>query len=82
MRLDGAGALDAHAPGRDDRVAAPPGPSVAPLLDRIAAEQLVLVTNGASDWLDSSGVAEQVDGGYRVTGRKIFGSGSPRVTCW
>ena len=31
------------------------GAPVAPLLERIAAEQLVLVTTGASDWLDSSG---------------------------
>ena len=54
------------------------GHSVEPLLRRIAAEELVLVSTGASDWLDSGGVAEQVDGGYRVTGRKIFGSGSPR----
>src|SRR5438552_1712439 len=53
------------------------GAPVAPLLERIATEQLVLVTNGASDWLDSSGVAERVDGGYRITGRKTFSSGSP-----
>src|SRR5712691_6053717 len=53
------------------------GAPVAPLLQRIAAEQLVLVTNGASDWLDSSGSAERVDGGYRVTARKTFSSGSP-----
>jgi alkylation response protein AidB-like acyl-CoA dehydrogenase len=53
------------------------GRPVAPLLERIAANQLVLVTTGASDWLDSSGKAERVQGGYRVSGRKIFGSGSP-----
>jgi alkylation response protein AidB-like acyl-CoA dehydrogenase len=50
---------------------------VAPLLERIAAEQLVLVTTAASDWLDSGGTAERVEGGYRITARKAFSSGSP-----
>jgi alkylation response protein AidB-like acyl-CoA dehydrogenase len=53
------------------------GRPVAPLLERIARNELVLVTTGASDWLESSGTAERVEGGYRVTGRKVFGSGSP-----
>jgi alkylation response protein AidB-like acyl-CoA dehydrogenase len=53
------------------------GHSVDGLLQRIAAEQLVLVSTGASDWLNSSGHAERVEGGYRVSARKIFGSGSP-----
>jgi alkylation response protein AidB-like acyl-CoA dehydrogenase len=53
------------------------GAPVAPLLERIAREQLVLITSGASDWLDSSGSAERVDGGYRITARKNFCSGSP-----
>lgn len=53
------------------------GQSVEPLLRHIAAEQLVLVSTAASDWLASSGTAERTDGGYRVSGRKIFGSGSP-----
>jgi alkylation response protein AidB-like acyl-CoA dehydrogenase len=53
------------------------GGPVAAVLERIANEQLVLVTSGASDWLDSSGTAERVDGGYRITARKAFCSGSP-----
>ena len=53
------------------------GAPVGPLLERIAAEQLVLVTTSASDWLDSSGRAQRVDGGYWVTAHKHFGSGSP-----
>ena len=47
------------------------------LLRRVAAEELVLVSTGASDWLDSSGTMTRVEGGYRFTGRKVFGSGSP-----
>lgn len=53
------------------------GQPVEPLLRRIAAEQLVLISTGASDWLESSGKAEKADGGYRVTARKVFCSGCP-----
>jgi alkylation response protein AidB-like acyl-CoA dehydrogenase len=53
------------------------GQPVESLLRQMAAEELVVVSTGASDWLDSSGKARAVDGGYRVTGRKVFGSGSP-----
>ena len=49
----------------------------AKLLEKIAASQLVLVSTGATDWVNSNGSAERVDGGYRVSGRKVFGSGGP-----
>jgi alkylation response protein AidB-like acyl-CoA dehydrogenase len=50
---------------------------VEPLLRRVAAEELILVTSGGSDFLAGSGTAVKVEGGYRVSARKIFGSGSP-----
>ena len=46
-----------------------------PLLRRIAAEKLVLATSGGSDWLAGSGKLEKVEGGFRMSGRKIFSSG-------
>jgi len=45
------------------------------LLKRVAAEDLVLISSGGSDWLPSSGRAVKAEGGYRVTARKIFSSG-------
>ena len=47
------------------------------LLRKIAASELVLVSTGAGDWVDSVGRAERAPGGYRVTATKRFGSGSP-----
>jgi len=47
------------------------------LLERVAQGETVLVSTGANDWLESNGSAERVDGGFRVTARKAFGSGSP-----
>ena len=47
------------------------------LLRRVAAEGLVLVSSGGSDWLPGSGRAQRVDGGYRVSARKVYASGSP-----
>ena len=47
------------------------------ILRRVADERLQLVTSGASDWLDGSGVAVRVEGGWRITARKRFASGSP-----
>ncbi len=51
--------------------------AVEPLLKRIAAERFQLLSSGGSDWIGGSGKAEKVDGGYRITGRKIFTSGAP-----
>lgn len=47
------------------------------LLKRVVAENLTLVSSGGSDWLDGSCGAVPVEGGFRVSGRKIFASGSP-----
>ena len=51
--------------------------AVEPLLKRIAAERIILLSSGGSDWLGGSGKAEKVDGGFRITARKVFSSGSP-----
>jgi len=47
------------------------------LLKRIAAENIVLLSSGGSDWLQGSGSATRVDGGFRIDARKIFTSGAP-----
>lgn len=47
------------------------------LLKRIATEKLKMVSSGGSDWLKSGGTLEKVEGGYRLTARKAFASGSP-----
>jgi alkylation response protein AidB-like acyl-CoA dehydrogenase len=47
------------------------------MLRRVAAEKLVLISSGGSDWLPGSGKLEKFDGGFRFSGRKIFSSGVP-----
>ncbi|PSB16094.1 acyl-CoA dehydrogenase [filamentous cyanobacterium CCP2] len=47
------------------------------LLRRIAAEQLILLSSGGSDWLQSAGTATKVDGGFLINARKVFASGAP-----
>ena len=48
-----------------------------PLLRRVATENIVLVSSGGSDWLQGSGTATRVEGGYRIDARKVFSSGAP-----
>ncbi|MCO6491688.1 MAG: acyl-CoA/acyl-ACP dehydrogenase [Phaeodactylibacter sp.] len=48
----------------------------APLLQRVAKEQLVLISTGARDWLESNGEMEKVEGGYLFSGKKFFASQS------
>ena len=50
---------------------------VAPMLERVARERVVLLSTGGGDWLESSGEATAVEGGFRVNARKAFGSGAP-----
>lgn len=47
------------------------------LLEKVADEELILVSTGANDWLESNGTATPVDGGYRINAFKPFASGSP-----
>lgn len=46
------------------------------MLRNVAAQQPVLVSTGANDWLESSGEMVRVEGGYRVTATKAFASQS------
>jgi alkylation response protein AidB-like acyl-CoA dehydrogenase len=48
------------------------------LLQRVAADETVLISTGANDWMESNGAAERADGGFRVNAKKPFGSGSPK----
>jgi alkylation response protein AidB-like acyl-CoA dehydrogenase len=48
-----------------------------PLLRRIAQERIVVASSGGSDFTRPSGRAERVEGGYRVSARKVFVSLAP-----
>ena len=53
-------------------------PDAEGVLRRVAAEGLVIATSGGSDWLWPSTVATvDAEGGYRVSGRKVFCSQAP-----
>lgn len=47
------------------------------LLRRVATEQLIMLSSGGSDWLQSAGTATKVEGGFLITARKGFASGAP-----
>lgn len=46
-------------------------------LRRIAENEWCIAGTGANDWLDSSGRADKIEGGYVVTATKHFVSGGP-----
>ena len=46
-------------------------------LKTIAANEWMISTTGANDWLQSSGFADRADGGYNIRARKHFVSGCP-----
>jgi len=47
-----------------------------PMLRKVANDQLVLVSTGARDWLDSNGNMKRTEGGYLLTAKKYFASQS------
>jgi alkylation response protein AidB-like acyl-CoA dehydrogenase len=47
------------------------------LLRRVATEQIILLSSGGSDWLQSVGTATRVEGGFRINACKVFTSGAP-----
>ena len=55
-------------------------PGAEATLRRVADDGIVLVSTGGADFTAPRGQAVKVDGGYRVSGRKIFASQSPAGT--
>ncbi|MBZ2169035.1 acyl-CoA dehydrogenase family protein [Marinobacter sp. F4216] len=51
-----------------------PGKAV---LEKVAANELALISTGAGDWLASSGTLTKTEGGYLISATKHFASGSP-----
>jgi alkylation response protein AidB-like acyl-CoA dehydrogenase len=55
-------------------------PDAEGVLRRVAGEDLIIATSGGSDWLWPSTIAVADDGGFRVSGRKMFCSQAPAAT--
>ena len=51
----------------------------APMLQKVVEQQLVLVSTGARDWLESNGEMIKTEGGYLLSGKKHFASQSTRL---
>ncbi len=47
------------------------------ILDIVAQKEVILVSTGANDWLQSNGQVTKIDGGYKVSAAKPFASGAP-----
>ncbi len=55
-------------------------PGAEATLRRVAGEGIVLVSTGGADFTHPRGTAQKVDGGYSVSGHKVFASQSPAGT--
>jgi alkylation response protein AidB-like acyl-CoA dehydrogenase len=53
-------------------------PGAENMLRRIVDERIVLVSTGGADFTRPNGEATKVDGGFRVSGRKVFASQVPQ----
>ncbi|MEX0663626.1 MAG: acyl-CoA dehydrogenase family protein [Acidimicrobiia bacterium] len=53
---------------------------VEPMLRRVGEDRIVVASTGGNDWTKPTAVATPVDGGWRVSGRKVFASISPAAT--